>query len=132
MRTFRWSAAVTLALALVSVTAGAQDIANRKELKRADLGGAPGMEVITSVSEFKVGETIPLHSHHGIESAYVIQGATLQKPGKAPNAVPAGASIMMLRDVVHGGDTVVGDTSLKLFTVHVVDKGKALYEPAAK
>jgi len=35
-----------------------------------------------------------------------------------------------LRDVEHGGWTVVGDTPLKVFTVHVVDKGKPLYEYA--
>jgi hypothetical protein len=27
-----------------------------------------------------------------------------------------------------GGFKVVGDTSLKLFTVHIVDKGKPLYD----
>jgi hypothetical protein len=32
-----------------------------------------------------------------------------------------------LRDVNHAGFRVVGDTSLKLFTVHIVDKGKPLY-----
>jgi hypothetical protein len=30
--------------------------------------------------------------------------------------------------VKHGGFTVVGDTPLKLFTVHVVDKNRPLYE----
>ena len=39
-----------------------------------------------------------------------------------------GASVTNLRDVRHGGITVVGDTSLKLFTVHIVDKDKPLYE----
>ena len=38
------------------------------------------------------------------------------------------ATQMNLRDIWHGGFKVIGDTSLKLFTVHVVDKGKALYD----
>jgi quercetin dioxygenase-like cupin family protein len=112
--------------------AGAQDVSGRKELKRTDLTGSPGMEVVTSIVEFKPGETIPLHSHHGVESAYVIQGATLQAPGKPPRNVPAGTNIQNLRDAVHGGDKILGDTSFKLFTVHIVDKGKPLFEPADK
>ena len=46
--------------------------------KRADLSGAPGMEVIISTGEYKIGEAIDLHIHHGIEAAYVIQGASVQ------------------------------------------------------
>lgn len=112
--------------------AGAQDLPGRKELKRTDLSGAPGMEVVTSIVEFKPGDTIPRHSHHGVESAYVIQGATLQLPGKPPRTVPTGANLQNLRDVVHGGDKIIGNTSFKLFTVHVVDKGKPLFELAGK
>jgi hypothetical protein len=37
-------------------------------------------------------------------------------------------TVMNLRDVKHGGFKVVGDTSLKLFTVHIVDKGRPLYD----
>ena len=104
------------------------DSPQRIEQKRADLSGAPGMEVIASVGEYKPGESIDLHIHHGIEAAYVVQGATVQAPGRDPSPLPTGASLLNLRDVKHGGFKVVGDTSLKLFTVHVVDKGKPLYD----
>jgi hypothetical protein len=60
------------------------DSPQRKEQKRADLSGASGMEVIVSTAEYKDGEAIELHFHHGIEAAYVIQGATVQTPGKDP------------------------------------------------
>jgi hypothetical protein len=39
-----------------------------------------------------------------------------------------GSAIMNLRDVPHAGFTVVGDQPLKLLSVHIVDKGKPLYE----
>jgi quercetin dioxygenase-like cupin family protein len=104
------------------------DSAQRVELKRADLSGAPGMEVITSTGQYKPGESIELHLHHGIEAAYVVQGATVQTPGKDPMRLPTGASLLNLRDVKHGGFTVIGDTPLKLFTVHIVDKGQPLYD----
>ena len=104
------------------------DSPQRIEQKRADLSGAPGMEVIASVGEYKPGESIELHIHHGIEAAYVVQGAMVQAAGRDPSPLPTGASLLNLRDVKHGGFKVVGDTSLKLFTVHIVDKGKPLYD----
>lgn len=35
---------------------------------------------------------------------------------------------MNLRNAKHGSFKVLGDTSLKLFTAHIVDKGKPLYD----
>jgi len=104
------------------------DSAQRVERKRADLSGAPGMEVIASTAEYKPGEGNDRHFHHGVEAAYVVQGAMVQMPGKEPTMLATGTTIMNLRDVKHSGFKVVGDTSLKLFTVHIVDKGKPLYD----
>jgi quercetin dioxygenase-like cupin family protein len=97
-------------------------------MKRADLSGAPGMEVIASISEYKKGETIPRHIHHGIETGYVVQGTMVQLPGKEPMMLETGSPAMNLRDVPHAGFTVVGDQPFKIFTVHIVDKGKPLYD----
>ena len=104
------------------------DSANRKELKRADLSGAAGFEVINSITEYKKGDEIQLHIHHGLESAYVVQGSTVQVPGKDAMPLPTGASLINLRDVPHGGFKIVGDQPLILFTVHIVEKGKPLYD----
>jgi quercetin dioxygenase-like cupin family protein len=106
------------------------DAPQRKELNRADLSGASGMEVIASVAEYKPGETLERHSHPGLEAAYVVQGATVQAPGRDPMPLATGASLLNLRDVKHGGFKIVGDTPLKLYTVHVVDKGRPLYDYA--
>ena len=35
---------------------------------------------------------------------------------------------MNLRDVLHGGYKVIGNKTIKLVTVHIVDKGKPLYD----
>jgi quercetin dioxygenase-like cupin family protein len=118
----------TLGLVTGLVAQTTSDSPQRVEQKRTDLTGAPGMEVIASTGEYKPGDAINLHIHHGVEAAYVIQGASVQVPGKDPMTVPTGATVMNLRDVKHGGFKVVGETSLKLFTVHVVDKGKPLYD----
>ncbi len=115
-----------VATGLVAQTSS--DSPQRIEQKRTDLTGAPGMEVIASIAEYKPGDGIDLHLHHGVEAAYVVQGASVQAPGKEATTLPTGATIVNLRDVKHGGFKIVGDSSLKLFTVHVVDKGKPLYD----
>lgn len=104
------------------------DMPQRKEQQRADLSGAPGMEVVVSTSEYREGDALDLHFHHGLEAAYVIQGATVQSPGKDPVTLSTGTSVLNLRDVKHGGFKVVGATPLRLFTVHIVDKDKPLYD----
>jgi quercetin dioxygenase-like cupin family protein len=115
-----------VATGLVAQTSS--DSPQRVEQKRADLSGAPGMEVIASTAEYIPGQGVELHFHHGVEAAYVVQGARVQSPGQEARTIATGATVLNLRDVKHGGYKVVGDTSLKLFTVHVVDKGKPLYD----
>jgi quercetin dioxygenase-like cupin family protein len=118
-------AAMSLAL-LLSVSLPAQ--ATRTILNRADLPGAPGMEVISSILEVQPGETVPRHFHNGIESGYTIEGSMIQLPGKEPQMLATGASIWNLPGVFHGGFKVVGTTPLKLYTVHIVDKNKPLFD----
>ena len=94
------------------------------------MSGAPGMEVVTSLVELRPGELPPRHIHHGVETVYVLQGASVEAPGQPPRLLATGSTVVALREVPHGGFTVVGDTALKLLTTHVVDKGKPLYDAA--
>jgi quercetin dioxygenase-like cupin family protein len=113
--------------ALFTFAANAQDSPFRKELKRADLTGT-SMEVVTSISEIKPGETSTLHVHHGEETFYVLEGGTVELPDGKQVPLPAGTAAVNVRDVPHGAFKVVGDKGLKLLTVHIVDKGKPLYD----
>jgi mannose-6-phosphate isomerase-like protein (cupin superfamily) len=117
---------VLLLLAFTSA-ASAQDSPYRKELKRADLTGT-NMEVITSISEIKPGEASTLHIHHGEESYYFLEGGTVEGPDGKQVSIPTGAMGINVRDVPHGAFKVVGDKPVKLLTVHIVDKGKPLYD----
>lgn len=122
----RFFAAAALASMLVT-TASAQDSPFRKELKRGDLTGT-NMEIITSISEIRPGETATLHIHHGDESYYFLEGGTIELPDGKQVPIPTGAVGLNVRDVPHGAYKVVGDKTLKLLTVHIVDKGKPLYD----
>jgi quercetin dioxygenase-like cupin family protein len=125
---FPASLAICALMATVAADTARTDLPQRQELRRADLAASPDMEVITSVSEIRKGETIPRHSHHGVETGYVLQGSMVQLPGQAPTMMQTGSSFINARDVPHAGFTVVGDQPLRLLTVHVVDKSKPLYE----
>ena len=104
------------------------DSPQRKEQKRTDLTGTPNMEVIASIVEIKPGESSNLHFHHGVEAFLVLQGAAIQAPGQEPSSLPTGLTSLNLRDIKHGAIKVLGDTPLKLLTVHIVDKDKPLYD----
>jgi quercetin dioxygenase-like cupin family protein len=123
---------VVAAAALVS-SAHAQNLEpnNRQELKRTPLTGT-NMEVIVSTAEYKPGEFIPLHIHHGEEAFYVIQGATVETTDGKKLELKTGMGSVNLRNVPHAGIKIVGDSVLKLVTVHVVDKGSTLYDAPPK
>ena len=122
----RQIAVVVSSVALIC-TANAQDYAGRKELKRSDLTGT-NMEVIVSISETKSGETLPRHFHNGEEAFYALDDTTIELPDGKQVSVKSGNAGITVRDVAHGGVKVVGDKPLRLLTVHIVDKGKPLYD----
>ena len=122
---------------LTALPAMAQQGMTRTILNRADLPGAPGMEVISSILEVKPGATVPRHFHNGIETGTVLEGGLIELPGKETQMLASGTPVWYLPGVFHGGFKVVGDKPLKLHTVHVVDKTKPLNDgiepaPAAK
>jgi quercetin dioxygenase-like cupin family protein len=122
--------AVAAALLLISMVASAPaEEPKRTVLKRADLTGT-NMEIIVSTLEVPPGNTIAKHTHPGEEAVYVLEGATLQFPDGREVTRPAGEAGVNIRDVPHAGYKVVGDKTLKLLTVHIVDKGKPMTVPA--
>ena len=128
----RW---LVVAVVAVAGLAYAEDLSpkNRVELKRADLSAPAGnMEVILSTVEYQPGDFIARHIHHGEEAFYVIQGATVETPDGKQMELKTGTGSINLRDASHAGFKIVGNTALKLVTVHVVDKGKPMYDAPPK
>ena len=101
----------------------------RTELKKADLTGTE-MEIIMSTVEVKPGDSLARHFHHGEEAVYVLEGATLVLPDGKEIPFPTGTAVINKRNMPHAGFKVGGDKPLKMLTVHIVDKGKPLLEPA--
>ena len=115
---------------LLPLQASAEGTLKRTILKRVDLTGVDGTEVITTLIEAEPGASIPRHTHHGDEFLYVLEGGSIQVPGKDPVRMETGQVVHFPRGVVHGGFTVVGEKAIKGVTTHIVDKGKPLVVPA--
>jgi hypothetical protein len=58
----------------------------------------------------------------------VLEGAMIQYPGKEPQMMETGTASFNDRGVLHAGFKVVGDKTLKIYSVYAVDKGKPLLD----
>jgi quercetin dioxygenase-like cupin family protein len=112
---------------ITSVTAHAQS-SKRTELTKGDLTGT-NMEIVVGTVEVPPGASGVLHTHPGDEAYYVIDGATALLPDGKPINFEPGIARINVRDVPHGAFKVTGDKTLKLLTVHIVDKGKPMTVP---
>lgn len=131
----RWFTTAGFVLACAAGGLGLEGSAVAQEIKRTELGRSPvsgddTKEIIMQLVEFPPGATSPRHFHNGEESFYVLEGGTVQVVGKEPKERPAGERGINQRGVPHAGYTVVGDKTIKILSVYVVDKGKPLQEPA--
>ena len=58
------------------------------------------MEIITSISEIKPGDTSALHIHHGDEAFYVLEGGTIELPDGKQVPLATGVAAVNARDMV--------------------------------
>jgi quercetin dioxygenase-like cupin family protein len=123
-------AMLALASALTLHLASAQQPGvKRTELQRHDLS-ASGREVIQVRVAVDPGVALPMHSHHGEEMVYVLEGAwEFQLEGKGVQMLKAGDVAFVPTGVKHWAKNVGSDTGSVLAT-YVVEKGKPLVIPA--
>ncbi|MCJ2072563.1 cupin domain-containing protein [Methylobacterium sp. J-030] len=124
-----WRCLIAAAALVVAGAAAAQEV-RRTELGRQPVSGEEGREIVMQLVEIPPGATSRRHFHNGEEAYYVLEGGLVQMPGQAPKERPAGEHGINRRGVPHAGYTVVGDWTMKILSVYVVDKGKPLQEAA--
>lgn len=122
--------AFTSLMFVAATTAFAQS-SKRTELTKGDLTGKD-MDIIVGIVEVPPGASGILHTHPGDEAYYIIDGATGVAPDGKPIVFEPGVAKINARGVPHGAFTVTGDKTLKLLTVHIVDKGKPMTIPVKK
>lgn len=116
--------------ALVIAGAAAAQEVKRTELGRQPVSGDESREIVMQLVEIPPGATSRRHFHNGEEAYDVLEGGLAQVPGQAAKERPAGERGINRRGVPHAGYTVVGDKTVKILSVYVVDKGKPLQEAA--
>jgi quercetin dioxygenase-like cupin family protein len=121
--------AVSLLTVVSALALAQQPGVKRTELQRHDLSAA-GREVLQVRVAVDPGVALPLHSHHGEEAVYVLEGDwEFQLEGQAVQRLEAGDVAFVPSGVKHWAKNVGSGTGSVLAT-YIVEKGKPLVVPA--
>jgi quercetin dioxygenase-like cupin family protein len=94
-------------------------------------GPAPGYVTLLVEATIEQGTTVARHTHPGIESAYVIEGALeLPVQGQPTRAIKKGDGFQIPPETPHAGGKPT-DAKCIILVTYVVEKGKPLASPAA-
>ena len=133
----RKKSVLPLAVAALSIAGyvQAQQPAGPPPIKRTPLGkvDVPGSnyEVVFGIAELAPGPTTGRHSHPGIVMAYVAEGEFWYLiDGQPEHIYKAGEAFQVSERAVHN-EGAVGGKPAKVMAVYIVEKGKALVQPAA-
>lgn len=100
----------------------------RTIIKRTD-GPMDGYESVNARVDLEAGALVARHTHPGIESSYVVEGALeLSVDGEGTRIFKAGDGFQVPTGVPHSGKN--GDKATVLAITYVVEKGKPLASPA--
>ncbi|UNK49916.1 cupin domain-containing protein [Lysobacter sp. S4-A87] len=101
---------------------------SRHEALRHDLD-TPGRELVQVRVDFAPGSAFGMHTHPGVEVAYVLEG-TLEYSfeGKPPVTLKAGQSLYIPAGEAHAARNVGKDNGAELAT-YLVEKGKPIVVP---
>lgn len=124
--------ALTVAAVAVPVIA-VSALAQQSGIKRTPLQTVDfpaGYNVVSAIAEIAPGSCAGRHTHPGVESTYVMEGAILLKvEGQPDRVVKAGESFQVPAGARHDGCAEPGQP-LKLLASYIVEKGKPLATPA--
>jgi quercetin dioxygenase-like cupin family protein len=100
----------------------------RTIITRTD-GPMQGYETVNARVDLDAGALVARHTHPGIESSYVVDGALeLSVDGQGTRTFKAGDGFQVPAQVPHSGKS--GDKPTILAITYVVEKGKPLASPA--
>jgi quercetin dioxygenase-like cupin family protein len=120
--------AVAVAPAVVASALAQQSAIKRTPLQTVDF--PPGYNVVSAIAEIAPGNCAGRHTHPGVESSYVMEGAILLKvQGKPDQTLKAGESFQIPANTPHDACTVPGQV-FKVLANYIVEKGKPLASPA--
>jgi quercetin dioxygenase-like cupin family protein len=119
-----------LALALSAATAPAQSPGIQRQVlqRTAEAGGE--REVLLVRIEIAPGVAAGRHSHHGVETGYLLEGeAVMEVEGEAPRRLGPGDTYLIPAGRIHDA-RAVGARPVTVVATFVVERGKPLATPA--
>jgi quercetin dioxygenase-like cupin family protein len=126
----KFAAAAFLALPAYLTLAYSEPVTAQQGITRTPLGTTdfpPGYETVTGLAQIAAGLCAERHFHAGIESGLLLEGDLLLKiEGRPDQNLNPGDPVQIPAGVPHVACTSGG---LKVFTVHIVEKGKPFASP---
>jgi quercetin dioxygenase-like cupin family protein len=125
----RFLLGLTIAVVCASTALAQQNPIKRTPLQKVEF--PDGYVTITTLIELQPGVSAGRHTHPGLESGYLLEGALdIPMDGQPTLHLKAGDSYSIPAGVVHD-PKVVGDQPVKIIGIYVVDKTKPLATPAS-
>ena len=119
--------------AVVAPVVVASAVAQQATIKRTPLQTVDfpaGYNVVSAIAEITPGNCAGRHTHPGVESSYVLEGAILLKiDGKPDQTLKAGESFQIPPGAIHDACTVPGQV-FKVLVNYIIEKGKPVASPA--
>jgi quercetin dioxygenase-like cupin family protein len=101
----------------------------RKILSQID-GPTPGYVTILAEATVEPGAAIGRHTHPGVESSYILEGAIeLPIQGRDTKTYSAGDTYQVPAETPHAGGKA-SDKKIRVLSTYVLEKGKPLASPA--
>ena len=129
-----WLAALLCGLSMYATVHAQQPAApqaqtiKRTPLQKFDVPGT-NYETVIGLAEVVPNVNIGRHTHHGVESGYVLEGEmVLIVQGQPDKTLKAGDSYQVPAGAMHDGRS--GPQGAKIIATYVVEKGKPLATPA--
>ena len=118
---------IAVGLAAIQVLAAKEELAQGTVLRRAELAGAKGKEVVLARRELPPGKESGKHSQSGTEVAYILEGSvTFEVQGKPSVTLKAGDTFQTGPRQVHNVKNASTTAPAKSLVFYVVEKGKSL------
>lgn len=115
----------------IAAAAGAASAQGIKRTPLQDVKFPAGYHIVTVIAEIGPGQLAGRHTHPGVDTGYVLDGAaTLLVEGKPDQELKTGDSYAVPAGVPH--DIKTADKGLKIMAVYVVEDGKPVATPAPK
>jgi len=113
----------------IAVASSAQTTGIKRTILNQTDGPVDGYVTVSVRAEIEAGASVARHTHPGLESTYIVEGAVeLDIEGQPPKSLQAGEAFQVPAQTPHSAKN--GPAKTIIASTFVVEKGKPLASPA--